>query len=159
MKNIKDKINKPTNPTIMERITLQFSKLDYLLLYCVQFINPNLFSFISGIIANIPISLLLNLISLDIECNTNGIVYLIFYILSVITSIFLCIEAFAFTLKHIDLNERARDESDKIIMNNQLVLNYINASKKMKKDFVLALLSGIMVIACLILLVIFHATA
>ncbi len=156
MSKLKKKIINPTDPTLIQTISSNFNKLDYLLLYCVQFINQNLFSFISGIIANIPISLLLNLLSVEISCTTYGILYLIFYIISVIVSILLCIEIFSFTLKHIDINERARSESDKIIMNNLLVENYINNSKKMKRNFSLTILSGVITIGCLITAIIFN---
>ncbi len=156
MKSLKEKIINPTDPNLMQKISSNFNKLDYILLYCVQFINQNLFSFISGIIANIPISLILNLLSVNIICNTYGILYLVFYVISIIVSISLCIEAFAFTLKHIDINERARSESDKIIMNNYLVEHYINISKRMKKNFFLTILCGVMTITSLVMAIVFH---
>lgn len=117
---IKEKLEKPQKPELLCKFE-NCSSFELLIMYMIININSNLLSFISGVIASIPASLLIGLITFEVERSIAGEVYFLVYLLSFIFSTALCIISFLFAVKHIEISDKAKVETVKVIYINKTV--------------------------------------
>lgn len=117
---VKEKLEKPQKPELLCKFE-NCSSFELLIMYMITKINSNLFSFISGVIASIPASLLIGLITFKVQRSTSGKIYFLVYLLSFIFSTSLCIILFLFAVKHIEINDKAKIETVKVIYINKTV--------------------------------------
>ena len=92
----------------------------YALTNIIKKSNDNWFSFLSGAIANIPITLMLTFDS--VTTNAKGFIYLALYVLSIFVSLGLTILAFIFTIKKIDIKEKAKNKYEDYVANHNNVI-------------------------------------
>lgn len=67
-----------------------------------------LLTFICGFVANLPISVLFNILTFsNVDfCNTAWIIYFIIYVMCLISTILLTISSFAFTIRYVKIKSR-----------------------------------------------------
>ena len=147
-KKIKNKLNEPTK----EELVIKFNNcscFSYLIIYLIEKVNENTFSFISGIIANIPISILLSLTAIKFENSYYGIGYIISLAISIVFSIILLIASCKFAIRHIEINKIADRGLNEEIYNNLLCelcfknLNYLKRQLRICIVFFILLLCSL----------------
>jgi len=117
---INEKLEKPQKPELLCKFE-NCSSFELTIMYMIAKINSNLFSFISGIIASIPASLLIGLITFKVERTASGKIYFFVYLLSFVFSVIVCIISFLFAILHIEINKKANSETEKVLYLNKVV--------------------------------------
>ncbi len=134
----KSKLIDKINPTLNElkNSLANFSVFDLKLLYSFLFIDSNLFSFICGIIVNLPISILFFIVELKLCFTLTGYFYLISFIVAFVCSIIMSIFIIKFTLIHIEINKQF-DMSNNEIRTNKLIEYCIKQKTITKVKFII----------------------
>lgn len=145
----KNKLDFPTKKELVDQFN-NCSRFECLIIYLVTKLNENMFSFISGLIANIPVSILLSLTTIKIETSCYGISFAISLVMSFIFAIILLIASFKFTLKHIEINKAADREQNKEIYNNKLYELCFETLNYLKTQLVICLIFTILLLCSLI---------
>lgn len=113
-------IMEPTRDDLVEKIK-SFSKLKISIINSITSINNNLFSFLCGIITNIPISVLFSILTMKVSFAGLEIVKFIVYVLFLVSSSMLAVYSIKFTVKHIEINSDCDRISNKEIYRNCLI--------------------------------------
>ena len=101
-------------------------KIEYSILKLVCFQNENLFSFASGLVAAIPLSVMFRLLDYTITWTKIGELHFIFHLLLMVSSVFMCMKMIRFTLHVIEIKE----ESEYEIVYEARINNMQNNTKK-----------------------------
>ncbi len=152
----KSKLINKINPTIdnFREGLNSFSCFEIGIVYALIQIDSNLFSFISGIVVNLPISLLFSVVALKIVYTTAGIAQLILYIISLISAIIMSVLIIQLTLKHIEIN-KIFDTVNSEIKTNKCVEFCVNEKEiivKIKNKIKLFIFASILLVCSLIAL-------
>ena len=113
-------IIQPTREDLAERVnSVPHSKIR--IINSITSVNNNLFSFLCGIITNIPISVLFNILTIKLSFSWIGFIVLSLYVLFLFASSMLAVCAIKFTVKHIEINYFCNRISNKEIYINCLI--------------------------------------
>ena len=113
-RNLYKKIDVPTTNELKEIYYDIQRKYDFSL-YLLYFGNSNMMSFLSGIIATIPISLLIGLVTVKITTTTTGTMFAIIMFVQLIITSFLTSLSLSLTLSIIEIGEKCNNFNDKDI--------------------------------------------
>ncbi len=153
-KKLKHKLNAPTKEDLVVKFN-NCSRFGYLIIYLITKLNENTFSFISGLIANIPISILLSLTTIKIENSCYGIGFTISLIVSVVFAVILLIASCKFALRHIEINKIADREQNEEIYNNKLFELCFKNLTYLKKQIIIGIVFLILLLGSLISMITF----
>lgn len=151
---LKNKLDGPTREDLVTQFN-SCSRFGYFIIYLVTRLNENTFSFISGLIANIPISILLSLTTIKFETSCYGIGFAISLVVSVIFAVILLIASFKFALKHIEINKIADREQNKEIYNNKLYELCFEKLNYLKIQLILGIIFSVLLLGSLASMIIF----
>ncbi len=129
----KSKLIDKINPTIdeLKNSLTEFPVFDLKLLYSLLLVDSNLFSFICGIIVNLPISLLFFIVELTLCFSLAGYFYLISFIIAFVCAILMSIYIIKFTLIHIEINKQFNIDNNEIRTNK--IIEHCIEQKTIKK--------------------------
>lgn len=131
-KIFKDKLPKPTKSELREKLD-KCKPFECFVIYLIVVTNENTFSFISGLIANIPLSFLFFLISFKIKKTFWDILYLMLIFFASFISVVFTIITFQFSLKHIHIKNIALSESNREIRTNKEIEQCLHDLKYLTK--------------------------
>lgn len=100
----------PTIPELKNKLQ-QSDSLGLRIIFLIFQVDQNLYSFICGIVTNLPISVLFNLLDMNINEMPYKWLYFTLYILLLIDTVVMTVAIIKFTLLHIKINEKARRET------------------------------------------------
>lgn len=126
----------PTKPELESQIK-NFNSMERFIYYMVTKIDGNLFSFLSGAVATIPITAIFNIVTIEINKTVSCIAIIIIYFLAFFISCAMSVEVFKFTIKHMEINNYAKNENNIEIYINKLVAKTIENKKELFRSFVL----------------------
>ena len=86
----------------------QISKVDAFLIRLISLTNENMFSFFAGILTNISVSFLFNIINFSIDEHSK--LYFVLYFVAVIFSIIITLAMFFFTVEVISIAQSLTDK-------------------------------------------------
>ncbi len=139
----------PTIPELKHK--LQHSRLlELRIAFLISQVDQNLYSFICGIVTNLPISVLFNF--LDMNINEMPYKWLCFtlYILLLIDSVIMTVAIIKFTLLHIKINERAQREKITEACTNLIYQQIFESMRTLRKIYWVLMISF-----CLFILFVF----
>lgn len=99
----------PTAPEMINRLNSS-TLLERRIVFLIYQVDTNLYSFICGIVTNLPISVLFEFLNMDVKEVSNKWLLLILYTLLLIDTVVMTVAAFRFTLFQIAIKEKARRE-------------------------------------------------
>lgn len=134
-----------------DELLLDYRKLSpfYLAIYKIVSGNSNFCSFIAGMIAGIPATLLLNLVVTSISDISNKKLYLLLYLFTFVMSVVFCWSSLKFAVIHIEISEACQrhNESDTVEEHiNWLFKSFYERLGAIKKSTVTFITSGIVTI-------------
>lgn len=140
----------PTAPDLKKQLS-QCHRLDFRIMFLISQVDQNLYSFICGIVASLPISVLFNFLDMEISAMPYKWFYFSLYILLLLDTVIMTVAAFKFTLLHIKISEKPSREKvieKSTIMLYQLILDHIKPLRRSYWWFILSLvLFALLVIA------------
>lgn len=140
----------PTSPELRKRFD-QCSRLEFRISFLISQVDQNLYSFICGIVAGLPISVLFNCLDMEVDALPYKWLYFSLYILLLLDTVVMTVAIFKFTLLHIKINEKPNREKvieKSNIMLYQQIFDSMNTLRKTYWMFILSLvLFAIFVIA------------
>ena len=113
-------IIEPTRDDLVEKIK-SFSKIKIRIINSITSVNNNLFSFLCGIITNIPISVLFSILTMKVSFVGLEIIKFVLFVAFLVSSSMLALYAIRFTVKHIEINSDCDRISNKEIYRNCLI--------------------------------------
>lgn len=133
-------LSPPTTYDLKQKLQ-QSSHLELRIAFLISQVNQNLYSFICGIVTNLPISVLFNLISIDINENPYKWLYFAIYILLLIDTVAMTVAIIKFTLLHIKITEKAHRENVSEARNNSMYHLIFESMKALRKIYWIFMLS------------------
>lgn len=124
---------KPTKSELIDKLN-SCTKTEKLIYNCVAIINENLFAFLCGVIINLPITIIFNLIAINVEKCIYNIIYFVLYVFAFIISLVLAIYLIIFSLKHIEIHNNIDSEKNKEIYKNILAEKIFESMNILKKS-------------------------
>lgn len=104
--------------------------------YCILKINYNLFSFLSGIVATFPVTVLFVVLELKIDESIQSVCRFFVYCLILLFSVLMSIKITLFTLTHIDIIQYASNEQNREVYVNKIAEAFLNNSSKLSNNLV-----------------------
>ncbi|MEH2946713.1 hypothetical protein [Sporofaciens sp. JLR.KK001] len=129
------KIQIPTKPGLQKKYN-ELSRFEGFLLYCIIAIDSNLFVFLGGVLISIPVTILLNIVSYEMIFTLADDIYIVSYIFSFFSSLFLSINYIALTIRHIEIRNSVDGEKNIEVYNNKLFETGYSNLKYLKKKSV-----------------------
>lgn len=148
-------ILEPTRIELLEKVNL-YTNFEKTIINLIITSNENLFSFICGIITNIPLTVLFNLITFKVDLTRIGISIFLTYIAFLIISSLLTFYMIKFTVKHIEIKQETDRITNKEIYVNKLFENVISMMKKLKKYLLFIIIFATLSISMMIMLFILN---
>lgn len=124
-------IKRPTKKNLLEKVN-SFSKKEIIIYYLISEVNESWFSFICGIVANIPITIFFNLVDFVIE---DSYLYFFLYVTSFIVSTVMTCALISFTIQNITINQKVRTETNLEIYDNKMAEEIINSLSTLKRSY------------------------
>ena len=107
----------PTRDELIEKAT-ELSRFEKKIVNMVATTNENLFSFLCGIITNIPISVLFSILSISIDGSLKGWLILCLYVTLLGFSTLLSVCSIKFTVRYIEMRNRVDQVKNREAYNN-----------------------------------------
>lgn len=126
-----------SHPTIpeMEKKLQQSDSLDLRIIFLISQVDQNLYSFICGIVTNLPISALFNFLDMNINEKPYKWLYFALYIFLLIDIVVMTVDVFKFTLLHIKINEKARREKVSEAYTNLMYRQIFESMRTLRKIY------------------------
>lgn len=126
-----------SHPTIseMEEKLKQSDSLDLRIIFLISQVDQNLYSFICGIVTNLPISALFNFLNMNINDMPYKWLYFTLYILLLIDIVVMTVAIFKFTLLQIKINEKARREKISEAFTNSMYSQIFESMRTLRKIY------------------------
>lgn len=132
-----------SHPTIpeMEKKLQQSDSLELRIIFLISQVDQNLYSFICGIVTNLPISALFNFLNMNINEMPYKWFYFTLYMLLLIDIVVMTVAIFKFTLLHIKINEKARREKVSEACTNLMYRQIFESMRTLRKIYWVSMIS------------------
>lgn len=130
----------PTIPELKNQLQ-QSDSLGLRIIFLISQVDQNLYSFICGIVTNLPISALFNFLDMNINEMPYKWLYFTLYILLLIDIVVMTVDIFKFTLLHIKINEKARHEKVSEACTNLMYQQIFESMRTLRKIYWVFMLS------------------
>lgn len=124
----------PTKPDLQGKYE-QASRFELRIIYLFTQVDQNLYSFICGIVTGIPISVLFDLLNMNVREMPYRWGYFALYLMLLLDTAVMTVAAIKFTMLHISICEKASDESVKEASRNSLYQQIFDAMPVLKKVY------------------------
>ena len=142
----------PTIPELKNQLQ-QSDSLGLRIIFLISQVDQNLYSFICGIVTNLPISALFNFLDMNINEMPYKWLYFTRYRLLLIEIVVMTVDIFKFTLLHIKINEKARHEKVSEACTNLMYQQIFESMRTLRKIYWVFMLSFCLFILFVIALI------
>ena len=145
----------PTNLDLLEKVNA-FGSLDRGLYWCVFRINENFFSFLCGIVANLPLSALFALLSVGFGTTVYEIAVYVMYVALVVCSALATYSSIKFTVRHIEIQQTVGKIENKEIYNNKTAEITLEKLPQLRKFAVMFTVTMLLSVALIIAMIVVY---
>lgn len=130
----------PTTPELKDKFE-RTNHFELRIIFLVKKVDQNLYSFICGIVTGIPISIVFNLMDMNVSEMPYEWCYFVLYLMLLLDTVVMTVAAITFTLLHIKIHEKAnhksRVETYSLIetFKNELYQQIFDSMKILKREY------------------------